>query len=223
MGFRRSIANNIGSVEVFTSDSGDGDFQIRKPAPDVEHRRRQVVDAPWTWVRQVHGDRVLAVEHPGHHAGTEADGLITAVAGCPIAVTTADCAPLVLVAQRGVGIVHAGWKGLNEGIVEKAARSLRELAGDPVDAILGPCIHPGRYEFGSHELDLISARYGPGVRAETEWGTAALDLPEAIGEACRGVGWAVSEVGACTSDPGYFSHRTRGDQQRQTTVAWIEP
>jgi copper oxidase (laccase) domain-containing protein len=34
-------------------------------APEIEARRRAVVDAPWTWLRQVHGDTVVTVSGPG--------------------------------------------------------------------------------------------------------------------------------------------------------------
>ncbi len=205
------------------TDRADGDFQIRNPAPDVDARRRAIVDAPWTWIHQVHGTDVLEVSQPGEHAGATADGLITTEPGCPIAVTTADCAPVVLVAQRGVAVLHAGWRGLVDGIVESAGARLVELAGTPIEALVGPCIHPNHYEFGSDELAAVAERFGDDVRGLTAWGTTALDMPTAVARACQAAGWRVTDIGACTSGDAYFSHRTRGDEARLTTVAWIEP
>ena len=185
MGYFRRIPIAAGSVCVFTSDRADGDFQIASPAADVARRRAEVVDAPWTWVHQVHGTTVLEVTEPGEHAGAEADGLITISAGCPIAVTTADCSPVVLAADAGVAVVHVGWRGLEGGIVESAGTRLKALAGDPVDAFVGPCIHPERYEFGDAELQRLADRYGSAVVSTTHDGKPALDMPAALTEACH--------------------------------------
>src|SRR5205085_3015575 len=54
-------------------DMGHGGAYVHQVAPDVEARRRAVVDAPWTWLRQVHGDTVVTVAGPGAGAGTKAD------------------------------------------------------------------------------------------------------------------------------------------------------
>lgn len=222
MGYPRRVLIDGGTVRVFMTDRSDGDFQIRDPAPDVEARRRAIVDAPWTWIHQVHGTTVLEVSEAGEHAGAEADGLVTSAPGCPIAVTTADCAPVVLVAERGVAVVHAGWRGLVEGIIESAGERLINRAGRPVEALVGPCIHPNHYEFGFDEMVPLIDRYGEEIKGLTAWGTTALDMPTAVGRACLDAGWKVTDIGPCTSSDAYYSHRTRGDDSRQTTVAWIE-
>lgn len=206
---------------VFT-DAADGDFRVVDPVPGLEDRRRDLVDAPWSWLIQVHGDVVHEVTTPGQHAGDEGDGLLTDRTGCPVAVTTADCAPVVLVAVGGVATVHAGWRGLTAGIVEKAATRLVELAGAPVASLLGPCISPTAYEFGPDDLAEVVARYGPEVAGRTVAGTPALDVPAGVAAACRAVGWPEPARPSCTSDARWFSHRTRADRSRQTAVAWIE-
>lgn len=221
MAERRDITAKAGTVTVVHSDADDGDFQIVDPRPDLEQRRRSIVDAPWNWIRQVHGNTVLVADGPGRVNGAEADGLLTTALDSPVAVTTADCAPVVLVADYGVAVVHAGWRGLEAGIVERAGEMLTAKAGDPVVALLGPCIHPGGYEFGQAELDLVVARYGPNVIGRTDTGGVALDMPSAVAQACVAAGWPRPTPGPCTSGPRYYSHRTRGEQARLTTVAWI--
>ena len=76
--------------------------------------------------------------------------------------------------------------------------------------------------FGAADLAVVTARYGSAVGAETERGTPALDVPATVAAACVAAGWPAPERPACTSGPGFFSHRTRGDRERQTTVAWLE-
>lgn len=209
------------SVGVSFTDASDGDFRVIDPTPGVEDRRRAVVDLPWSWVRQVHGATVLEVSEPGQHAGAEADGLLTTTPGAAIAVTTADCAPVVLVAERGVAVVHAGWRGIVGGIIGHAAERLSEAAGAPVASLVGPCIAPAAYEFGRDDLDAVIAAFGPAVESKTADGALALDVPAAVGAACIEAGWPAPERPACTSDSQWFSHRTRADTGRQTAVAWL--
>ncbi len=205
---------------VFT-DASDGDFQVVDPAADLEDRRRRIVDRPWSWQRQVHGDVVRRVHHSGDHAGAEGDGLLTTESGCPVSVTTADCAPVVLVAAQGLAVVHAGWRGLVAGIVEKAGQQLQAVAGEPLCSIVGPCIGPASYQFGPGDLAAVIDRYGPGVEGRTEAGELALDMPAAAAAACRRAGWPDPGQPECTSDPQWFSHRVRRDRARQCAVAWL--
>ena len=81
------------------------------------------------------------VTEPGEHAGTHADAALTVTPGCTLAVMTADCAPVALLADEAVGVVHAGWRGLLAGIVEQAVDAIRTLgAGPSLRAVIGPCI-----------------------------------------------------------------------------------
>ncbi len=171
----------------------------------------------------MHRGRVVEVTAPGEHAGADADAAVTAVPGCTLAVRTADCAPIVLAGARSVGIVHAGWRGLLEGVVEVAVGALTDLGDPPTSAHLGPCIRPGCYEFVGPELELVAARYGPGVRATTTWGTPALDLPAAVSAALAPFGLEPEDGSGCTAcDRRWFSHRARGEAERFATIAWLD-
>ena len=217
-----SVATAIGQVNVVFTDRSDGDFAVAGPTAALEERRRGIVDLPWTWLRQVHGPKVVHVEEAGQWAGTEADGALTSTPGCPLAIMTADCAPVVFVSEAGVAIVHAGWKGIVSGIIERAVEQLRSLGGAPVQTMLGPCINPGAYEFGPDDLRSAVDLFGADVEGTTDWGTPALDVPAAVAAACERAGWPppATDV-ACTSGDGWYSHRTRTDVGRQATVAWI--
>lgn len=209
-------------AHVVFSDVSDGDFRVRDPQPDLAANRAAIRESPWSWIIQVHEADVLAVDHPGHHAGAVADGLMTVTTGCPIAVTTADCAPVVLVAESGVAVVHAGWRGLVAGIVERAAAMLTERAGQPMNTLLGPCIGPENYQFGPEELAIVADRLGQTVRATTTGGDPALDVPAAVAAACERAGWPRPPRPPSTSELAWFSHRVRGDVGRQTAVVWLE-
>jgi len=178
----------------------------------------------WTWLHQVHGAEVVTVTHPGEHAGVDADAAVTAVPGCVLAVRTADCAPLVLLGQRSVGVVHAGWRGLVAEVIERATSAMADLGDKPVAAHLGPCIRVGCYEFDGPELDEVVAKYGSEVRGTTTWGTPAMDLAAAVHAALAAAGVdEVHDTSGCTGcDSRWYSHRARGDEGRFATTAWLE-
>jgi YfiH family protein len=215
------------AVVVFTGrDAGDlghaGDY-VHEVRPDVEARRRAVADLPWTWLRQVHGNRVVVVDRPGGEAGERADAAVTDRAGCALAVLTADCAPVALVARGGVvGVAHAGWRGLLDGVLEQAVRAMRTLGAGEVRAVLGPCIRAECYEFGSDDLDRVARHLGDAVRGTTSAGAPALDVPAAARAALAREGVVeLDDVEVCTAcSSGHFSHRARGDRGRQALVAW---
>jgi YfiH family protein len=209
-----------------------------EPDAAAENRRRLVAavgpDAGrWVWLRQVHGDTVVVVEDStaascATAGPPEADAAVTAVPGTALCVLVADCAPIALVGTRAVGVVHAGWPGLEAGVVGAAVAALRGLEPSPdgpVRAVLGPCIHPGRYEFGAEHLDRLVGRLGDGVAAATDWGTPALDIPAAVRlELARAGVHDLVDLDVCTAaSPDHFSHRRDGVTGRQAVVVVRQP
>lgn len=190
-------------------------------------RQRAVVDRPWRTVRQVHGRRAVTVPGPlAQLAEVEADALVTACRDVALAVKTADCAPVALASAEGVvAVAHAGWRGLADGVLAEAVAAMRRLGATGIRAALGPCIGAECYEFSQHDLDAVADRLGDGVRATTAAGRPALDLAGAVRNALDELGVELDfEAGACTACDGggtrWFSHRARGDTQRQATVVW---
>jgi len=224
---RRWSLDDGGSVNVRFTERPDGDLRTTDPAPGLAARRRAVVDRPWVWVRQVHGAEVLVVgpdDDPLAVAGRDADAVVTARRDVAIAVHTADCAPVALWSPEGVlGVAHAGWRGLADGVIEATVAAMASLGATSIGGVLGPCIHADRYEFGAVELDVVAERYGPGVRAVTSSGTLALDVPAAVAVAVeRATGSPLDDVDVCTaaSLERQWSHRARSDVERQAVVMW---
>lgn len=172
----------------------------------------------WATARQVHGAHVVIADRPGDLG--EADAILTTTPELPIAVRVADCAPVVLTADGVIGVVHAGWRGIVAGVIPAAIDAMRAHGARDIGAVLGPCIHAECYEFGPAELDRIAALLGDGVRGTTSWGAPALDLPAAV----RAQLPEVDDQSVCTAcSPLHWSHRARGDRERQALVAWLEP
>ncbi|MDQ6796583.1 MAG: polyphenol oxidase family protein [Actinomycetota bacterium] len=204
-------------------DMGHGGDYAYEVAAAVDARRRAVLDLPWTWLRQVHGDVVVRVVAPGASAGSSADAAVTAEPGCALAVLTADCAPVVLASAEGVvGAAHAGWAGLEAGVLERTVEAMRDLGATSVTAVVGPCIRAECYAFGAEDLDRVAGHLGPDVRARDDRGVPALDLPAGVRAALRRVGVSeVGDLGSCTAcSSGWYSWRARKERQRQAAVVW---
>ena len=115
----------------------------------LENRRRleAFLPSPPLWLQQVHGTQVvtevLAKDYP------QADASITNQVNSVCAVMTADCLPVLLCDQSGcqVAAVHAGWRGLAAGILEKSLAQFR-CAPESIMAWLGPAIGPDVFEVG---------------------------------------------------------------------------
>ena len=161
-----------------------------------------------SWPRQVHGARVVRA----NGRGEEADAIWTDEPGVGLVVVTADCLPIALVRTAGapaVCLVHAGWRGLADGVVEAAVAAL----GGPIAAFVGPGIGPCCYEVGPD----VAERFGNNGRT--------LDLRAIAERALRDAGvHEVTRVDACTScdEERFFSHRRdRGRTGRQGALAYI--
>lgn len=210
-----------GGVRVASTGWRQGD--LVGVGPVVERRRRAVVDLPWTLLRQVHGARVVTVDHPGAASGEPADAAVTQCRGAALAVLTADCAPIALASPEGVfGVAHAGWRGLRAGVVEATVQSMRRMGATRVEAVLGPCIHPCCYTFGEEELLEMESRLGHHLRSKDRQGRPALDLPAGVRGALHSAGATLAgEAGTCTGcADGLWSWRTGRTPRRQATVAW---
>lgn len=175
----------------------------------------------WVWLEQVHGSDVHRATGPTAGRPVTADAAVTACRGLPLAVVTADCAPIVLTSDDAIGVVHAGHRGLVGGVIEQAVAAVRSVGSGRVRAFLGPCIRPARYEFGADDLTRVVAALGHDVAARTATGRPALDLPAAVRIALARAGVDdLDDCGICTADSVvHYSFRRDGTTGRQVTVA----
>jgi polyphenol oxidase len=156
--------------------------------------------------RQVHGTRVV-VDAEG---GEEADGQITTRPGVAAIVLVADCLPVALAGPGAAGMLHAGWRGLSEGVLEAGVAAVGGSEG--AAAAIGPGIGPCCYEVG----DDVRAVFGTTERT--------LDLKAVARERLHAAGVReVHDCGLCTACDAerFFSHRRdRGVTGRQAGLAW---
>lgn len=199
----------------------------------VARNRAEVSEAlgiatDWVEVEQVHGCEtvVVADRRAGGIVG-EADAIVCTVPEVPVAVFTADCVPLVLIAEgaRGFAVVHAGWRGLLAGVVDRAVRSLSSV-GNVAAAIAGPSIGRCCYTVGRDLLEEFEYRFGSSVVDRTssrlDLSAAALRAVEEAAKKATEPIPLVMDLGPCTacSERLFSYRRQQGMCGRQATLVW---
>lgn len=168
----------------------------------------------WATVEQVHGSTVIEVTGPG--VAGRADAMITTTPGLPLAVFTADCLGIVVHGPGAVGVAHAGWRGLEAGVIPNLLSRFGDLGVRPEAAYVGPGIGPCCFEVGGD----VAGRF-PEQVSSTSWDTISVDLLSvARSQLDPIVPW---EAGRCTMHvPGHHSHRGDGTAARMAAVGWIQ-
>lgn len=89
---------------------------------------------------QVHGTDIVSPET----LPAEADGIFVSWEKFekPLAIKTADCLPIVIEGEAGVAFLHAGWRGLAQGILDKPEIDMLR----PQRVFIGPSIHECCFE-----------------------------------------------------------------------------
>lgn len=118
---------------------------------------------PLVTLRQIHSDLIHRIDQPPKSL-LAGDGLITNRGGILLAVLTADCLPVILVdrKKRALAVLHAGWRGTLQRIVEKGVGELRRWFGcAPPDllAVIGPGIHACCYLVGEEVRDKFQGAF----------------------------------------------------------------
>ena len=220
------------------SEITDGDMAIN----DLKTREKSIQEASlslvehnaglfiptsqhWSFLTQVHGSKNIEVKENGSVLGLEGDALFTAQERKVLTIQVADCVPVALTSNCGaIALIHAGWKGLLNGVIENASEALQnEFPGD-LAAVIGPHIGPCCYEYGRKDLDSFIEIFGTSVAGVTDSSTDSLDLMAIVRVILekRGIE-IVYKDGSCTScDSKFWSYRSSGTQKRQSLFAWIE-
>ncbi|MEX0991910.1 MAG: polyphenol oxidase family protein [Actinomycetota bacterium] len=236
-GFLAVFTERTGGVssEEFASlnlsySSGD---QPRKVAANRSHVIEALGIGPFALGGQVHGANIAQVGPAKTGSGWDGpdgvisgtDGLSTRSKGLPLAVATADCVPVILAsgAEGRIAVIHAGWRGVAAGIIEKAA-SLFPDRGSVV-AVIGPCAGVCHYEVGPDVALAVSAGTGGGAVTQERGGSLYLDLSATISGSLTGLGIEAEETRLCTIHEAdrFFSHRRDGPCGRQMAIGMRRP
>ena len=101
------------------------------------------------WLDQQHGTTILSLDESGSKSRRTADGSVTRAEETVCAVLSADCAPVFLSDRQGtfVALLHVGWRGLSEGIIESGLAKIPSSVREVISWV-GPTISQKYFEIG---------------------------------------------------------------------------
>jgi YfiH family protein len=205
---------------------------------------------PVRWMLQVHGTAVAEANAaptpatPGAGSAPEpaaagapgsavadvpgTDALLTRVAGLPLGVLVADCAPVLIAdGQAGVaGVAHAGRAGLARGVVPALIAAMTQAGADParLRAVVGPMICGSCYEVPAALREEVAAAV-PGTASVTRWSTPGIDIRAGLQSQLKAAGVSqVSHDTRCTAERReLYSYRRDTTTGRFAGLIWLAP
>jgi YfiH family protein len=167
---------------------------------------------------QVHGNRVVVIDESSALTPT-ADALVTSSKGVGLAVRSADCLPILVDGNSVVAAIHAGRKGVTNGVISATISRMRELGGEYFRAVIGPAICANCYEVELEMYDEVVSNFPVGATSPQKH---ALDLAKMAIFELEGAEVAVVHHGICTKEsPDFYSYRRNKTTSRQVGVIAI--
>jgi polyphenol oxidase len=176
------------------------------------------------WMNQVHGVRVLDAAKSS--CIESADAAFTKQSNVVCVTMTADCLPVLFCNREGTAVaaVHAGWRGLCDGVIEATVKAMSEESSQLM-AWLGPAIGPDAFEVGAEVRTQFIEKDNQAANAFKMHGERYLaDLYAIANQRLNQLG--VTQIyggGLCTHNDTsrFFSFRRDGATGRMATLIWL--
>ncbi|WP_227370289.1 peptidoglycan editing factor PgeF [Halomonas sp. M20] len=192
----------------------------------------QVDDArPLLWLEQVHGIDVLQdYEQEYVDKPPRGDAAVAFDTRYVCVILTADCLPVFFCDRQGsrVGLAHAGWRGLANGVLEASVAALG-CAPEDVLVWLGPAISNAQFEVGKEVFDTFVAIQ---PEAASAFEPSPYRLGHYMGDLYRLARLRLERLGVshisgghfCTAcEPRFYSHRRDdGVTGRMASMIWLK-
>ena len=209
-----------------------GDHVKDNPMHVAQNRQllSQFLPSEPVWLHQVHGIHV--VDAANTSCVPDADASFSTRNNVVCVTMTADCLPVLLCDNTGtvVSAVHAGWRGLCDGIIEA---TVAKLPAKPADlmAWLGPAIGPNAFEVGVEvrtqfmaidKKSAVAFKLHGDSQQQNKW---LCDIYQIATQRLNNLG--VTQIyggGQCTytDKENFFSFRRDGDTGRMATLIWLD-
>lgn len=115
------------------------------------------------FMKQVHGNKVKIVKNAAEKIINNVDGIITSKKRVFLCVVTADCLPIVFYDPKNqiVGALHAGYRGILSGILEKMFSIFKKLGCLEKDIVVGvgPSIRKCCYSVNFQRIKKFEERF----------------------------------------------------------------
>jgi YfiH family protein len=182
----------------------------------------------------VHGCDIYDADTPETHPSLPpvADASITQKEDCVLSVLTADCLPILITnrAESLVMAVHAGWRGLADGIVATAVKRSGEQPNNLL-VWIGPGIGGQAFEVGE---EVRHAFLSQGAALETHFtslGQDAQGVHKYLADTAQIAFWQLKGLGVgwmgggqwCTyqEEDRFFSFRRHEKTGRMASLIWL--
>ncbi len=195
----------------------------------AQNRAKLALELPQLplWLDQQH--TTVVVNNPPEQCSQTAiiaDGSFTQLPNTVCCVMTADCLPILLTDKQGtqVAAVHAGWRGLCDGIIENA---VAKFSGNPEDILawFGPAIGPLAFEVGEDVLNQFCHHYPSDKDCFKPHGDRFLaNIYQLATNRLNRLGiFDISGGELCTYQQQdlFFSYRREGQTGRMASLIWI--
>ena len=198
----------------------------------VAHNRQLLSDflpSEPVWLNQVHG--INAVDAAQTDCLPAADASFSTRKNVVCVTMTADCLPILLCNQAGTAVasIHAGWRGLCDGIIDATVSKMPVNSADLI-AWLGPAIGPNAFEVGAEvreqfmikdaKSEIAFKKQGEN-QAQDKW---LADIYKIATQRLNNLG--ITQIyggGECTytDKEKFFSFRRDGQTGRMATLIWL--
>jgi len=217
--FKSTLLEDAGIVHGFTTRRwGNLGFGKNPGDPEVVSNRKalfqelDLTERNHIQPRQVHSSHGISSNE--FEPGMEADATFSASNRDLLSVLTADCLPLLVYHPIGVvAAIHAGWRGLYDGIIPNAISMLPPAP----TVVVGPAIGPCCYEIGENLAAQFEEKFGARVLIQSPGHKPHLDLQRAAYMQLQDAGVEEIEIAnLCTfCHPDlFFSYRRDGSSGR---------
>jgi len=177
------------------------------------------------WLEQTHSSNIISLDN--HHKNISADSSYTTKQYNVCTIMTADCVPILFCNTAGskVAAIHAGWRGICNGIIEKAVNVYSNP--DAVLAWIGPCISSNHYEVGKEVYERCIAHKtslkGAFIQInENHWRCGLVNMVKII---LKNSGIRMiydCELCTYTMNELLYSYRREGVTGRTASMIWME-
>ncbi|MBP6880494.1 peptidoglycan editing factor PgeF [Candidatus Saccharibacteria bacterium] len=163
LGVKHGFFTSLGGESPAPFDSLNVKFDIDDLDENVDSNRQKILSVleieKVQFAPLVHGADIAVVTSNSSEIIDNADSLITKQKNLAIALSVADCLPIVVSDGKIVAVIHAGWRGTVKQIVSKTVEKMVSLGFKPENAVaaLGPCICQKHFEVRDEAARLLRA------------------------------------------------------------------
>ena len=180
---------------------------------------------PIQYMEQVHGNSIQSIRALSKEKIKKTDALFSRSNKFSLAIMSADCLPIALANSEGskIALLHAGWRGLSEGIISKSLKMF-DSERDELKAWLAPCISEEKYAVGR---DVFKAFVESDRDAEKSFKQLnskkwKFDIRAEASRVLRKSNVSVSQSNYCTykDEDLFYSYRRDKTDERVVTLLW---